>query len=217
MFKQLIVLGTGGHASVLIDILRQQDREILGVVSPDLIVRSKVFDGIEHFKSDEDVSKFDNRSVKLVNGIGSLPGSNLRAKVYSKFKALGYEFETVIAPSAIISDYATLEEGVQIFTSAIVQTNAFVGANSIINTGAIVEHDCVIGMNNHIAPGVTLSGQVITAANVHVGTGASIIQNVSVGANSVVAAGSVLTKCLGENLLHLPAVAFKKVRNNYES
>lgn len=217
MSKQLIVLGTGGHASVLIDILRQQHREILGVVSPDLIVRSKVFDGIEHFKSDEDVLKFDNRSVKLVNGIGSLPDSNLRSKVFSKFKALGYEFETVIAPSAIISDYATLDEGVQIFTSAIVQTNAFVGANSIINTGAIVEHDCVIGVNNHIAPGVTLSGQVITAANVHVGTGASIIQNVSVGVNSVVAAGSVLTKCLGENLLHLPAVAFQKVRNNYES
>jgi sugar O-acyltransferase (sialic acid O-acetyltransferase NeuD family) len=210
LFKPLLIIGAGGHASVLVDMLRQQKREIIGLVSPMLESKSKVFDGIEHFKSDGDVLKFDNQSVKLVNGIGSLPGNNLRAEIYSKFKALGYQFETIVASNSIVSEYVELAEGVQIFNGAIVQTNTIIGTNSIINTGAIVEHDCAIGGNNHIAPGVTLSGHVTTSEHVHVGTGATIIQNVKVGANSVVSAGAMLTKDLGENTVHFPAKPFQK-------
>lgn len=210
MFKPLLIIGAGGHASVLVDMLRQQKREIIGLVSPMLESKSKVFDGIEHFKSDGDVLKFDNQSVKLVNGIGSLPGNNLRAEIYSKFKALGYQFETIVASNSIVSEYVELAEGVQIFNGAIVQTNTIIGTNSIINTGAIVEHDCAIGGNNHIAPGVTLSGHVTTSEHVHVSTGATIIQNVKIGANSVVSAGATLTKDLGENTVHFPAKPFQK-------
>lgn len=212
MSKPLLILGAGGHASVLLDMLRQQKREIIGVVSPMLESKSKVFDGIEHFKNDDDILTFDSQSIKLVNGIGSLPGSNLRTIIYDKFKALGYEFETVIAHSAIISDYAKLAEGVQIFTGAIVQTNASIGANTIINTGAIIEHDCIIGENNHIAPGVTLSGQVTTEQSVHIGTAAAVIQNIKIGANSVVAGGAILTNNLRQNSIHFPAKPFEKFK-----
>jgi len=210
--KPLLIIGAGGHASVLVDILRQQRREIIGIVSPILDPTSKVFNGIKHFKNDNDILTFDNQSIILVNGIGSLPGHNLRTVLYSKFKALGYEFQTVVASNAIVSDYAVLEDGVQILTGAIVQTNTRIGANSIINTGAIIEHDCIIGENNHIAPGVTLSGQVITSEHVHIGTGATIIQNVKIGVNSVVAAGATLTKSLGQNIIHFPAKPFQKIK-----
>ncbi len=52
-----------------------------------------------------------------------------------------YQFETVIAPSAIVSEYAELGYGVLVMDGA------------IINTGTIVEHDCNIGAHNHIAQG----------------------------------------------------------------
>lgn len=211
MSKPLLIIGAGGHASVLVDILRQQTREILGIVSPQVESNSKVFNGIEHFKNDDDVLKFDNRTVKLVNGIGSLPGNNLRAELYSKFKALGYEFETVVASNAIVSDYAKLEEGVQIFTSSIIQTNANIGANTIINTGSIIEHDCIIGEHNHIAPGVTLSGQVSTSEYVHIGTGASVIQSVSIGKYSIIGAGAIVTKDIAGNIIYYPSKGIKKV------
>lgn len=211
MSKPLLIIGAGGHASVLVDILRQQKREILGVVSPQIESKSKVFDGIEHFKSDDDVLKFDNQSVNLVNGIGSLPGNHLRAVLFNKFKTLGYEFETVVANNAIVSDYAELAEGVQIFAGAIVQTNTSIGANTIINTGSIIDHDCIIGRHNHIAPGVTLSGHVSTSEYVHIGTGASVIQSVSIGGNSIVGAGATATKNIADNMVYYPSEGIRKV------
>jgi len=209
--KALLIIGAGGHASVLVDILRQQNREILGIVSPEIELKNRVFDGIEHFKNDDDVLKFDNQSVKLVNGLGSLPGNNLRTVLFSKFKGLGYEFETVIASNSIVSEYVELAEGVQIFNGAIVQTNVIIGANSIINTGSIIEHDCVIGGNNHIAPGVTLSGNVSTSEHVHIGTGASVIQSISIGENSIIGAGTIATKNIADNIISYPSKGITKV------
>lgn len=210
MSRPLLIIGAGGHAGVLIDILRQQNREILGLVSPEIESKSKVFSGIEHFENDDDVLKFNNKTIKLVNGIGSIPNNSLRSVIYSKFKALGYEFETVIASNALVSIFAKLEEGVQIFAGALVQTNANIGVNTIINSGSIIEHDCIIGEHNHIAPGVTLSGQVTTSEHVHIGTGASVIQTVSIGKYSIIGAGATVTKNIADNMVYYPPKGLKK-------
>ena len=141
MSKPLLILGAGGHASVLVDILFQQKRKILGVVSPEVDSNSKVFNGIEHFESDDEILKFDKNSIKLVNGIGSLPGNNLRSLIFNKFGAMGYEFESVIDSTAIVSSFTELGEGVQVFPGVIIQTGVSIGANCIINTGTIIDND----------------------------------------------------------------------------
>lgn len=204
MNKPLLIIGSGGHASVLVDILRQQNREIVGLVSPDIGYRREIFVGIERF-NDGDVSSFNRLKVNLVNGIGALPGNDLRSVLYNKFKVLGYEFETIIASNSIVSNYAQLEEGVQVLPNVVIQTGARIFSNTIINTGAIIEHDCIVGNNNHIAPGVTLSGQVVTSNNVHIGTGASVIQSVTIGQNSIVGAGCCVTKNVAENVVCFPS------------
>ena len=203
-----MIIGAGGHASVLVDILRQQNREILGVVSPEIESKCKVFDGIDHFENDDDVLRFNNKTIKLVNGVGSLPGNSLRALIYGKFKALGFEFETIVASSALVSNYVELEEGVQVFTGAIVQTGAVIGVNTIINSGAIVEHDCKIGNHNHIAPSATLSGGVVLENNVHIGTGANIIQSITIGKGTVIGAGVAITENIGSGRVVYPARNF---------
>ncbi|TNZ44854.1 shikimate dehydrogenase, partial [Vibrio parahaemolyticus] len=41
----LVIIGGGGHASVLVDLLRNQNRTILAVMSPDDISTRQAFDG----------------------------------------------------------------------------------------------------------------------------------------------------------------------------
>lgn len=192
--KPILLLGAGGHASVLADILRQQGATIAGLVSPEMVPARQTLAGLRHFRSDDDVLAFDNNEYLLVNGIGSLPGQGLRFSLYRKFIAAGYRFASVVAGSAVVSPYAMLGEGVQIMPGAIIQAGAIIGDNTIINTGAIIEHDCRIGADNHVAPGVTVSGQVETAANVHIGTGASIIQCIRIAEHAVIGAGAVVTR-----------------------
>lgn len=194
MSKPVIVLGSGGHASVLVDMLRQMQRELLGVVSPDAPGNRRVFSDITHYPDDEKILSFAPDTLSLVNGIGSLPGNQLRAELFNRFKAFGYQFETVVSPHAVVSPYAELGEGVQVMPGAIINAGAKIGDNSIINTAAVIEHDCSIGVNNHIAPGVTLSGEVHTGNQVHIATGACVIQGIEIGSGAIVAAGTVVYK-----------------------
>ncbi len=198
MIKPIIIIGSGGHASVLADILLQQEYTLLAAISPTKS-NSPIFNPIQHFDSDDDILQFSPDKVKLVNGLGSLPDQNLRHKLFDHFSQLGYQFETVISRDALLSPYSSIAAGAQVLTGAIIQTGAVIGSNSIVNSGAIVEHDCHIGIHNHIAPGATICGGVHTGAHVHIGTGANVIQGVSIGKHCIVAAGATVTKDMPDN------------------
>lgn len=206
MTKPLIMLGAGGHAAVLAELLLSQGRQLIAMVSPEPASENSPLARIPRLMSDESLlSAYSSEQVDLVNGLGSLPSTALRWKLFEYFFNHGYHFATVISPHAILSNYAKLAEGVQLMAGAIVQTNASVGVNSIINTGAIVEHDCVIGAHNHIAPGATLSGAVNTGRRVHIGTGANVIQGIYIGEQAVVGAGATIVRDIPAQQIIIPA------------
>ncbi|TWX71933.1 acetyltransferase [Colwellia demingiae] len=212
MSDSVLLIGSGGHASVLLEMLIEHKINIMGYVSPSPASNHMLFSQYRWYQNDEDILQFDKATIKLVNGIGSLPGNTLRADFYTNYKILGYSFVTLVSKDAGVSRYATLDEGVQVMRGAIIQTGASVGYNSIVNTGSIVEHDCSIGSNNHIAPGVTISGQVTSQKNVHFGTGSSVIQSININENVIVGAGSTITKDVEENCICFPARITIKVR-----
>ncbi|MBC5851897.1 acetyltransferase [Vibrio metschnikovii] len=187
--KPLVLIGGGGHASVLADILLGQGRDIVAVISPDDLASRAVFAGLAHLTLDEEVKRFSPENVDLVNGIGMLPCSTLRQRVNQQFLELGYQFETVIAGDAHVSRFATIHSGAQILSGARVQTGAVVGEHTIVNSGALVEHDCQIGAYNHIAPRATLCGGISSEELVFIGAGAVICPGLSLGRQCIVGAG----------------------------
>ncbi|WP_369435877.1 acetyltransferase [Lysinibacillus fusiformis] len=194
MNKPIIILGNGGHASVLTEIMLLQDREILGFTAPEEQIS---FYGLEYLGTDEIVETYNPEEVELVLGLGTVRISTVRQSLFEEFKNQGYIFATCVHPTAIISTTAILAEGVQIMAGAIVQPHAQIGGNTIINTGSIIEHDCVIGSHVHVAPGVTLSGNVHIGVYSHIGTGTSIIQGIKIGGNTLIGAGAVVISNIG--------------------
>lgn len=206
MIKPLVILGAGGHAAVLAELLLAAGRQIIVVVSPEPIKKGSPLAGLARLASDEELlATYQPEQVELVNGVGSIPGNNTRWKLFEYFTERGYHFANVISPHAILSNYLELAEGVQIMAGAIVQTQAKIGANSLINTGAIIEHDCIIGAHNHIAPSVTLSGGVVTEAKVHIGTGASVIQGIHIAQEAIVGAGTTIARDVPAGQVLIPA------------
>lgn len=198
MTKPIIMLGSGGHASVLTEILLQQGYTLLAVVSPSK-GHSLLFSNIQHFDSDDDILQFPCNEVKLVNGLGSLPGQYLRHKLFAHFTQLNYEFESVISMYAMLSSYAAVGAGAQILTGSIIQTGATIGRGTIINSGVIIEHDCDIGNNCHIAPGAIICGGVHIGEGTHIATGANVIQGISIGRNCIITAGATVTHDMPDN------------------
>ncbi len=187
--KPVIIFGAGGHSSVLINVLKKLNREILGIIDPALDENSE-FLGIPTI--DEKSFSDDPKNIEIVNAIGSMPGKNNRKKLTIKLREQGYSFASVIDPSAVIGMNVNLEEGVQILAGVIIQPNVSIGYDTIVNTAVSIDHDCKISSDCHIAPGVIMSGNVNIGSNCHIGTGSVILNNITINRNSLIAGGSTV-------------------------
>ena len=191
--RSVIVLGAGGHARVLVSILKRLNKRILGATALSPIEESDFF-GIPILGDDDEIENWSPQEIELVNGIGMIAaGDSARHKNSDRMRALGYRFLNVVDPSAFIAPEATVSEGAQIMAGAIIQPGAIIGKDSIINTGAQVDHDCVIGEGSHVCPGSLLAGDVRIGQKSIVGSGSIIIPRIQVGACRMIRAGSIIT------------------------
>ncbi|MEZ9476208.1 acetyltransferase [Vibrio splendidus] len=197
----IVMIGGGGHASVLADILLSQGREIVAYISPESALNSELFLGAKHLYDDYDILQFSQSKVLLVNGIGHMPKQALRKKLYQQYTSLGFKFSSVISENAIVSDYTKVADGVQILHGAIVQAGCKIGSNSIINTGVVVEHDCKVGGNVHIAPRATICGASEIGHNTFIGASAVIIQGLKIGDKCIIGAGVTVLKGIYNNTI----------------
>lgn len=199
MKRPVIIVGAGGHAKVVIEILLTLSVEIIGATDSNSERVGTCILGIPVVGTDEAILQYKSKEIFLVNGIGSVALPRIRTGIFNRFKELGYSFITTVHPSAVVSSEVVLGEGSQIMAGAIIQPGCYIGENCIINTGTSVDHDCRIGSHVHLAPRVTLSGGVQIGDGVHVGTGATIIQGIQIGRNSIVGAGALVLKDVAEN------------------
>lgn len=201
MSLPVIVLGAGGHAKVLIDTLLASSAVIAGIVDPDHTLAGTTILGVPVLGGDNVVNDSPLSEVQLVNGLGSVGLPVKRQQLFERFKGLGYNFATVVHPSAVLASDVELGEGTQVMAGAVIQPGCRIGINSIINTRTSVDHDCIISDHVHIAPGVTMSGGVKVGKMTHIGTGATMIQGISIGSGCLVAAGAVVTKDIADGAM----------------
>jgi UDP-perosamine 4-acetyltransferase len=196
------MLGAGGHARVLLDVLAKCNLSVDAVVAPEMTNKiSDKIKGIPYIGDDEVLlNKYEPDSVKLVNGVGSTSDLRNRSNLYKKFCAAGYEFINVIHPTAILASRIEAGKGIQVMAGVVVQPGVSIGENTIINTGANIDHDCCLGAHVHIAPGVTFSGEVKVGNGTHVGAGSTVIQGIKIGQNSLIAAGATVIDDVAEDV-----------------
>jgi UDP-perosamine 4-acetyltransferase len=190
--RAIIVIGAGGHARVVADVLRASGRTVLGFLdrSPDR--HGLLIDGFRVLGGDDLLQGYPAETVALANGIGSTSSTSPRRIVYERLSSAGYAFDTICHPSAVVAPSVRLDAGVQVMAATVIQPGVAIGVDSIVNTGAIVDHDCLIGAHCHLAPGSVLSGGVQLGERCHVGTGAAVLQGVRIGADALIAAGAVV-------------------------
>jgi sugar O-acyltransferase (sialic acid O-acetyltransferase NeuD family) len=203
MSVPIIGLGTGGHAKVLLEILRQDSRyDFVGLLDPRQELWNSEIAGIRVLGNDNLVPELRAKGIAhAFVGIGGVGDNSLRARIYNFLLECGFTVVQTIHPHAIISQSVEIGDGSMVLAGAIINTDAIVGKNAIVNTGSIVEHDCVIGDHVHVASGARLAGAVRVGDNAHIGLGANIRQCVNIGENAIVGAGAVVVKDVEPNTI----------------
>lgn len=202
----VIIIGDGGHAHVLAEILEQDGWRVLGALSKTRETVSSA-SALALLGTDDDIVAFPPDSVRLACGIGSVGNPTTRMAALERFRSQRYTFVPVVHASAIVSASAVLGRSVQILAGAIVNPHARLGDDVIVNTGAIVEHDCRVDDDAHVATGARLGGDVRVGAGAHIGAGATVLQGVRIEANAIVGAGAVVTRDvpIGVTVVGVPA------------
>jgi sugar O-acyltransferase (sialic acid O-acetyltransferase NeuD family) len=204
---RLIIIGAGGHAQVVADIVRSQQRqgaalELVGYLddecplSPGLLVLDAPVLG--------KVSALGYTAHDvLVIAIGN---NAARARLTASFGALE-TFATLAHPSAVVAADVVIGGGSMLCAGAIVNTGSRIGRGVILNTACSVDHHTVVGDFVHIAPGVHMGGGVTVGEGALVGIGAVILPRIRIGAGSTIGAGAVVTRDVpaGLTVMGVPA------------
>ena len=200
---QVIGLGAGGHAKVVVEILKlNNELEVRGLLDECNDKVGKEVAGVSVIGNDALLPELFAKGVRhACVGVGSVGQGNRRIELYEKLRQLGFDVVQAIQPTAVISDSVEIGLGATIMAAVVINADARIGDNVIINTGAIVDHDCIIGNHAHIATGACLSGGVKVGDGTHIGAGAVIRQDINVGKNSVVGAGAVVVNDVPDNVV----------------
>jgi len=192
---EIILLGGGGHAKVLIDLINTSMQfEISGILDTQLEIGTKVLN-VSVLGDDDLLSGLYSKGIKNVCiAIGSVKDNARRRILFDKVKQMGFLVPYLLHPQTIISKNVHFSEGVQIMAGVNVQTDSLFKKNTIINTGAIIEHDCSIGSHAHICSGAVISGGCTVGDGAFIGAGATVMQGINIGQYVTVAAGAVVVK-----------------------
>lgn len=209
---QILILGAGGHAQVVADMLlqtREAGQKIvpIGYLDDNPALHGKMLLNLPVLGDISVLEKIPHEAVVIAIG-----NNQMRRRLAEDLVLANETFLIARHPSSVIAPDVRIGPGTMICAGAIVNTGSAIGAHVILNTGCTVDHHSVVGDYVHIAPGVHMGGEVVIEEGALIGIGATIAPRMSVGAWATVGAGAVVTKPVppGVTVVGVPAKPLQK-------
>jgi sugar O-acyltransferase (sialic acid O-acetyltransferase NeuD family) len=217
--EDLILLGAGGHAREILDIVAainsfaartgQSAVRTLGLIDerPEAlggkVAGCPILGGFEWFG--------ENRyEGSVVTAVGD---TALRERFVLRAAGLGLRFGRIVSPQACLAESARLGIGVVVFPFVFISNETVIGDHSHCNAGASISHDSRLGDFTTLGPRATITGRVMLGHGVTVGANATVLPDVRVGEYCTIGAGSVVTAALesGSVAVGSPAKVIRKI------
>lgn len=196
MSKQVVIIGAGGHAKVIADIIVKSGDRVYGFLDDNLEIGTTIANN-EQFKIIGKIEKInklkENTNLEFVIAIGD---NTVRKNIAENYNVKYY---TAIHPSSIIALDVSIEEGTVVMANTVINTSAKIGRHCIVNTGAIIEHDNIIENYVHVSPNATLCGTVKIGECTHIGANATVKNNIEICNKCIIGAGALVVKNINES------------------
>ena len=199
--KKVVIIGAGGFGREVLDVFDacnaiKPEYDVLGfIVQKEYGMPGEIFND-KPILGDFDWLEAHHSDVYATCAVGA---PNHRRRLIGQAADLGCRFCNIIHPSAILTRWVSLGEGVIITAGCILTNQIRVGNHVHINLDCTIGHDTVLEDFTTLAPGVHVSGNVTLEQGCYVGTGANIIEKKKIGEWSVVGAGSVIVEDVPAN------------------
>ena len=202
---KLVVWGAGGHGKVVVDaLLARNDCHLIGILDDDPAKLGKSLLGVPIlFRHLDELGKLPCDGVALAIG-----DNYTRHAKLCELRDRGLKPANVLHPSANISRFAELGEGVTILAGATVNPGTLIEDGACVNTSASIDHDNRLGLCCHVFPNATLAGGVRVGQFSYIGSGAVVLPNLLVQDFAYVGAGAVVIRPVSQGIIvgGVPAV-----------
>ncbi len=197
MSKPLVfVVGAGGHAKVVLDILERDARyDVAFLIDENPGLKGREVYGYRVLGNESDLASLRDAPSLAIVAIGNNHARGLAAQ---RLRAAGVTLIKAIHPDAKLARGVTIGEGSVVMAGTVINSDTSIGQNAIINTCASVDHDCIIGDEVHLAPGCRLCGHVQVGMGALVGAGCVVVPSKRIGDNATIGAGSVVIDDVAE-------------------
>lgn len=182
--KNLIIVGSGGYAGVVIDaVLQSESHKIIGLVD-DFLSEGQIEKGFPILGGISSLEKWRHEDIFFAIG-----NCRDRFEAWKRLNSYCPKFTTIIHPRASVSASAMISSGVFVGAGASIGNNCQVGMMSIVNTNATLCHDAILGEFSHLAPNSSVGGAAKVGNICTVGMGGVIADRVIVGSGITVEIG----------------------------
>lgn len=186
MKEKLLIVGSGGFGRVTLEhAMKDYDCAFVD----DGYAAGNEICGVKIIGSTSQLIDFCNDFCNLVISIGN---NQIREKIYTEAKSIGYKLPNIICGSAYISPFATLGDGCVILNNVVIQNGAHVGNGVILNPGVEVHHDSNIGDFVCIYTNSVIRTYATIKDNVKIGSNVTISNNVTVKESYIVDDGETV-------------------------
>ena len=193
----IVIIGSSGHAKVIIDIVQQQGKyNIVGLLDRFRDVGEKTL-GYPVLGKEEDLPELI-KAHALKGAIVAIGDNFVRSKVVAHIKEIipDLPFVSAIHPKASIAMEVSIGEGTVVMAGVSINACSSVGRFCILNTNSSLDHDSILEDFASLAPGATTGGNCRVGQFSAVSIGAVLIHGIHVGEHTVIGAGSLVMKSI---------------------
>ncbi len=197
--KEIYILGVGHNTIVYIDLAESCGYKIVGLYHYNDERTGENIHGIPII--DSNATLFNKKSLEGMSFAISVGDNKIRAELAAKIREKGGEIPILIHPTAVVSKYSSIGEGVVIHANAVVQADVEIKKDTVLSYNTSVTHTSSIGEACYLAFNSTIGAYVKIQDFVFIGQSASIVSGKLeyVGSNAIVGAGSVVIKNVEAN------------------
>lgn len=181
---RVLILGTGGFALELAELLMEAGAGIAGFLgpSPDCQLPAA-------WLGDDSLMAEAAPGAAILAAVGS---AGLRQKLLDGAVAAGREVGIFVHPAATLSPSVIVGAGCMIYPNSTLHARVVLGRGVLVNSNVSVGHETVLGDFVNLGPGVSLGGRTVLGARTFVGIGASLIERLTIAEDAVIGAGAAV-------------------------